>query len=43
MTGYLDEMNPEASFAFRGSVAKMRDTGRVDVKVLEVWRRDLEN
>lgn len=43
MTGYLREMNPEASFALRCSVAKMRAAGRVEAKPLNGVRKLLES
>lgn len=43
MTGYLDEMKPDASLALRFSVAKMRAAGRVDEKAREGVRKLLES
>ena len=43
MTGYLREMNPDASFALRFSVPIKRAAGRVDEKFREGVRRLLES
>jgi hypothetical protein len=41
MTGYLLEMNPDASFALRFSVANMRCAGRVEEKARVDGRKPL--
>jgi hypothetical protein len=43
MTGYFWEMKPDASFARRFSVAKIRAAGRVDEKARDGVRRLFEN
>jgi hypothetical protein len=43
ITGYFREIKPEASFALRCSVAKMRAAGRVDEKALAGVRKLLES
>jgi hypothetical protein len=43
ITGYLLEMKPEASFALRCSVPKMRAAGRVDEKARDGVRMLFES
>ena len=43
MTGYVLEIKPEASLAFRFSVAKMRAAGRVDEKARDGVRMLFES
>jgi hypothetical protein len=43
MTGYFWEMKPDASFARRFSVAKIRAAGRVDEKAREGVRMLFES